>query len=119
MTAPATHYPGPDPFTAAEQARVTAIVARVQALDIVFGATETRRQTKLDIEMDLAAVHAACPLDLDKLAEFADADFCHDIGLIRRHLDRTTGQLPDWFAPRCIRSSRRAIDGKVGPADRR
>lgn len=104
MNRPATTYAGPDPFTAAEQARVTAIVARVRALDIVFGSTEIRRDTALDIQTDLAAVHAACPLDLDKLANFADADFCHDIGLIRRHLNRATGQLPDWFAPRCIRS---------------
>lgn len=58
----------------------------------------------LDIEMDLIATHAnGCPLDFDKLAGFNDFNLLHDIDGIARHLDRETGQLRNFFDPRCSR----------------
>ncbi len=56
----------------------------------------------LELEMDLTAAHAnGCPLDLEKLAAFDDFNLLHDVLGIRRHIDRTTGQLGDCFLPRC------------------
>ena len=58
-----------------------------------------------DDEMDLVACHSSgCPLDFKNLLEFDDADFGHDFNSIRRHINRTTGELENWFHPRCARS---------------
>lgn len=53
------------------------------------------------IEMDVSAAHIACPIDLEKLESAEDFTFMHDIGGIRRHIDRETGELKDCFVPRC------------------
>lgn len=53
------------------------------------------------VEMDVAAAHAGCPLDLKALEAADDLNFAHDICGIRRHLDRETGELRDFFVPRC------------------
>lgn len=54
------------------------------------------------ILMDLEACHSnGCQLDLNKLLNAPDSDFGHDIFGIRRHMDRSTGQLKDCFLPRC------------------
>lgn len=55
----------------------------------------------LDTVMDLAAVHYTCPLDLEKLLGFDKANFGHDIAGIFNKLDRETGELGDFFLPRC------------------
>lgn len=56
------------------------------------------------IAMDLAAVNAnGCPLDFQKLLDFPDFDFAHDLYGIRKHLDRVTGGLVGCFVPRCAR----------------
>lgn len=61
-------------------------------------------QTILDTEMDITATHAnGCPLDLDKLLAADKFNFAHDVGGIRKHLDRNTGQLRDCFLPRCAK----------------
>ena len=53
------------------------------------------------IEMDVTACHAnGNPLDLEKLLAANDGDFGHDVFGIRKHIDRTTGQLRDCFVPR-------------------
>ena len=58
----------------------------------------------LDLVMDLEAVHSnGCPLDFQKLLDFPDFDFEHDIYGIQRHIDRTTGKLTDFFVPRCAK----------------
>lgn len=57
----------------------------------------------LDVQMDLAATHATCPLDLGKLLAFDEFNFLHDIAGIARHLDRRTGHLTGHFLPRCAR----------------
>lgn len=53
--------------------------------------------------MDIEATHDKCPLDLQKLLEFPDFDFIHDVCGIARHLDRNTGELTDCFLPRCAK----------------
>lgn len=56
---------------------------------------------KMELEMDIEATHCGgCPLDLQRLLDARDGDFSHDIGGIRRHLNRTTGQLGGCFSPR-------------------
>ena len=57
---------------------------------------------KLTLNMDLGAVHVSgCKLDLQKLLDFPDFDFAHDIVGITKHIDRKTGKLGDCFLPRC------------------
>ena len=59
----------------------------------------------LDLVMDLEAVHSnGCPLDFQKLLDFPDFDFSHDVYGIRKHIDRTTGTLTDCFCPRCSKA---------------
>lgn len=58
----------------------------------------------VEIMMDLEACHCnGCPLDLERLRTFPDLDFAHDVFGIRRHINRTTGQLEDCFLPRCAK----------------
>lgn len=60
--------------------------------------------TRLDIVMDVTAVHAnGCPLRLGALEEADAFNFAHDILGIRTHLDRETGELMDCFRPRFSR----------------
>ena len=81
--------------TEEEHRLINLIVAKADALDL-----EDRSQ--LDLIMDLEATHSnGCPLDFCRLLNFPVFDFTHDICGIRRHLNRTTGQLEDHFLPRC------------------
>ena len=58
----------------------------------------------ISLSMDLTACNAnGCPLDFKKLLAAPRFDFWHDIGGIRRHINRNTGQLMDCFLPRCSR----------------
>lgn len=51
--------------------------------------------------MDLNACHAnGCPLDLAALLEANELEFSHDIGEIRKHLNRRTGKIEGCFVPR-------------------
>lgn len=65
--------------------------------------------SKMDVIMDIEAGHLAIPLDLDKLLNAPAGDFGHDIGGIRRHLNRTTGKLENCFLPRCAKPE----DGRI------
>lgn len=57
--------------------------------------------TQMDAEMDISACHAnGCPLRLSELLDADDFNFAHDFFGIRRHMDRTTGNLTDCFVPR-------------------
>lgn len=81
-----------------DDAKIMKIVDR--ALDI-FHAYPVDR---LELTMDLFAVHAnGCPLKLDELLEADESDFIHDVGGIRRHLNRKTGGLEHAFMPRYAR----------------
>ena len=54
-----------------------------------------------DVIMDLMATHCnGNPLDLHGLLDANDMDLTHDVGGIRRYLDRRTGKLVDCFVPR-------------------
>ena len=55
----------------------------------------------LDIEMDISAGHLEKSLDLNKLLDFPDLDFTHDIVGISNNINRTTGILDNCFLPRC------------------
>lgn len=92
-------YSGPQ-FTATkfEMKVILDIAERAHALAKKF-AVSYEWQT---IIMDLEACHCTgCPLDLQKLLDAPDSDFGHDIFGIRRHMDRSTGELRDCFLPRC------------------
>lgn len=55
----------------------------------------------LDADMDITATHCnGNPLRLDDLLNADAFQFAHDIGGIRRHLNRETGKLEDCFVPR-------------------
>ena len=48
----------------------------------------------LEISMDITATHCnGCRLDLGRLLAAEDFDFFHDVGMIRRNLNRSTGKL--------------------------
>lgn len=54
--------------------------------------------------MDLTACHAnGNPLRLDDLLAADDFNLAHDVGGIRRHINRTTGKLENCFVPRFSR----------------
>jgi hypothetical protein len=51
--------------------------------------------------MDLNAAHCnGCPIDFAGLLEADDFEFAHDIVGIRKHIDRSTGQVLGFFTPR-------------------
>lgn len=83
-------------FTAGEREAVDRIVDRAMGL---FAEARVEK-TRMDVEMDLAAVHAHTPLRLGALAAADEFNFAHDIGGIHRHLNRQTGELEDCFLPR-------------------
>lgn len=60
-----------------------------------------QRRDALSIRMDIVCVHAnGNPLRLEALLAADDFNFAHDLFGIARHLNRTTGQLEDFFSPR-------------------
>jgi hypothetical protein len=85
-------------FSREEQPHVERIVDRAKGLPRVW-----TTMTRLEITMDLAAVHAKIPLRLQELAEADAVNFAHDMCGIFGHLDRQTGELKDCFVPRFAR----------------
>lgn len=60
-----------------------------------------------DATMDINAVHSnGTPLRLEELLEADNFNFNHDVFGIRRHLDRSTGQLGNCFVPRFAKLER-------------
>lgn len=58
--------------------------------------------TQSDIFMDVCAtIEGGTSMDLEKLANFDDENFAHDIMGIHLTLNHTTKQLEDNFLPRC------------------
>lgn len=82
--------------------RVELISEIAQRAEVLFLAHGVRRP-RLAFIMDISLCDKACPLDGNKLLEFDDANFAHDIGGIARHLNHDTGELEDCFLPRCAR----------------
>ena len=58
--------------------------------------------------MDMTACHTSTPLHLRDLLKADDFNFAHDIFGIRRHMNRTTGELEGFFLPRFARSEKEA-----------
>lgn len=74
------------------------IVERGRAMDQTH---RVRGIGKLHCRMDITAVHAnGNPLRLADMLAADDFNFGHDWFGIRRHLDRETAQLRDFFSPR-------------------
>lgn len=54
-----------------------------------------------DVILDIDACHSnGCPLELGELLDADATDFGHDVFGIRRHINRITGKLEDFFVPR-------------------
>lgn len=51
--------------------------------------------------MDVEAFHMLVPLDLQKLLDFEDVHFIHDVAGIRDCLDRDNFRVEHNFLPRC------------------
>jgi hypothetical protein len=80
-----------------DDAIIRDIVARGWALDWL----RASYASKADMHMDIVACHAnGTPLKLQKLRDFDDFNFAHDMSGICRHLDRDTGKLGGCFVPR-------------------
>jgi hypothetical protein len=80
-----------------EMLTIVEIAKRTELLAQSIGVNYKR----LDIIMDLNACHSnGCPLKLAELASADESNFAHDVFGIRRHIDRTTGELRDCFLPR-------------------
>jgi len=55
----------------------------------------------LTAETDILVTHLnGNPLKLQELLDADDANFAHDVFGIRRHINRSTGKLEDFFSPR-------------------
>ena len=58
--------------------------------------------TTMTLYMDLEHCHTkGCPLDFERLINFNDGDFLHDIVGIRKNINRETGEIENCFLPRC------------------
>lgn len=63
--------------------------------------------SKMDLDMDITAVHAnGEPLDLERLLNADPFNFSHDVCGIRNHINRNTGQLERCFVPRFAKGHR-------------
>lgn len=83
--------------TKAETRTIQSIADRAAAM----AQTEGEEYPRVEAMMDLTAVHAnGCKLRLDELLAAEPFDFAHDVFGIRRHLNRSTGQLENHFWPR-------------------
>jgi hypothetical protein len=90
-------------FTATPEEReiVRRISRHVAELYVARGKEILPTDMMLEIQMDLCAVHAnGCPMDFARLEQADDFNLLHDVSGIARHLDRSTGKLPDGFHPR-------------------
>lgn len=79
-------------FTPEEQSIVWQIVVRAIEMEIY--------DDSLDCDMDLGAVCFHTPLRLNDLLNADNFNFAHDMRGIQRHINRTTGQLENFFLPR-------------------
>lgn len=79
----------------------SALIERITGRAVRLFARHGHEIDGLSLMMDVTATHAnGCPLKLAELADADDSNFAHDIGGIRRHLDRETGHLGGCFLPR-------------------
>ena len=91
-----------DHLTREEFEQIDRVVDRAVALQATLMVPEDCMdlEERRTLRMDLCAVGGSCPMDWDRLIEADDSNFAHDVFGIRRHMDRTTGQLGGCFLPR-------------------
>lgn len=78
------------------------LIDKITDRAVAMAKAERVSYDKLTANMDVTACHCnGCPLDLPKLLAAPDSDFGHDIFGIRRHINRTSGELGGMFLPRC------------------
>lgn len=75
---------------------ISTIANRAVSLAREFGVGYEKQEAM----MDLLATNNTVPLKLSELAQADDSNFAHDVFGIRRHINRTTGELEDCFLPR-------------------
>lgn len=81
-----------------EKKIIDQIVKRALTICAANGGTWNRT----DCMMDIVACHKnGNPLELQRLLDADDFNFAHDVFGIHRHLNRETGELEDFFSPRC------------------
>lgn len=80
-----------------EMEKIAKIAARVRLH------LEKMEYTPREIAMDLDACHSnGCPLDFNAMLDATRFDLLHDVLGIRRHLNRSTGKLENFFCPRMV-----------------
>lgn len=86
--------------TSEDSALICKIADRADTITALSGITKD----SMSLVMDLTATNAnGCPMDFAKLLSAPDLDFVHDIAGINAHIDRNTGELKDYFLPRCAK----------------
>ena len=78
---------------------IAKICDRAEAMGIVASSANPKNK-RLTLIMDIDNAHKAIGLQLDKLLEADDLNFAHDVIGIQKHMNRTTGELADFFVPR-------------------
>lgn len=56
---------------------------------------------QLTIQMDISAASIQNDFDFERLLEFDEFNFMHDVIGINKHLNRDTGEITQGFLPRC------------------
>ena len=81
--------------------RVMQASARFEKIMGELGFSPTKSRAALMMDLQVAdGVNGNPPLDWDRLLAADDLNFLHDVGGIRRHVNRQTGKLEDHFTPR-------------------
>ena len=89
--------------SAADAAVIGRIADRARAMDVEANGRRGAVSV-LDWRMYISACHAnGNPLDLEMLLAADNFNFAHDVFGIANKLDQTTGQLTNFFSPRCSR----------------
>jgi hypothetical protein len=80
------------------------VAARYEAICIVKGIKADDRTSTL---MDLTTAEDQFLMNWDKLLDFDEFNFCHDVFGIKRHIDRSNypGHIGGCFLPRCARAT--------------
>lgn len=73
----------------------------MQIAEIAKRAEEELGMLRITVIMDLDNADKTTPLDLDRLMEFDEYNFAHDILGINRNLNHRTCELENCFLPRC------------------
>lgn len=88
-------------FNATPEDRKLAYAIAKRTVEWIAGADAEIEYPLLTAEMDIIATHLnGCPLKLQELLDADDDNFLHDVFGIRRHINRETGALEDFFDPR-------------------